>query len=151
MPNANKCRLIVLFSLIDQNIMTIIVDLAKACQLTGNRKQSTVNAIISSSIMLQMHWLAPPIQWFLSLPGFINMNRLYHIQLALSMRCPQRQTHGVMNNWHSDILGVFDWWISESNFWPRPLRIRACVISTSGFQLNENEWKRSVYKMADEI
>ena len=48
-------------------------------------------------------------------------------------------------------LGVFDWGISESNFWPRPLRIRACVISTSSFQSNGNEWKRSVYKMAGEI
>ena len=47
--------------------------------------------------------------------------------------------------------GVFDWGISESNFWPRPLRIRACVISTSSCQSNANEWKRSVYKMAGEI
>ena len=51
----------------------------------------------------------------------------------------------------SETLGVFDWGISESNFWPRPLRIHACVISTSSFQSNGNEWKRSVYKMAGEI
>ena len=48
-------------------------------------------------------------------------------------------------------LGVFDLGISESNFWPRPLRIRASVISTSSFQSNGNEWKRSIYKMAGEI
>ena len=57
-----------------------------------------------------------------------------------------------VNQLHSQcILGVFDRGISESNFWPRPLRIRACVISTSSFQSNGNEWKRSVYKMAGEI
>ena len=48
-------------------------------------------------------------------------------------------------------LGVIDWGISDSNFWPRPLRIRACVISTNSFQSNGNECKRSVYKMAGEI
>ena len=41
------------------------------------------------------------------------------------------------------VVGVFDWWISESNFWPRPLRIRACVVSTSGFQSNGMETNES--------
>ena len=58
---------------------------------------------------------------------------------------------GIHNGDLAQTMGIFDWGISESNFWPRPLRISACVISTSSCQSNGNEWKRSVYKMAGEI
>ena len=93
-----------------------------------------------------------PAYWstYRALGEFYNVRQLYGIAPSALMCCLktgrnlcqlQYKPSDNIQKTSSDRLtkDVFDRWISESNFWPRPLRIRACVISTS------------VYKMADEI